>query len=281
MKKLVVLLSLLFFVSNIYAQKSELGIGLGFSTYYGDLSSDILQNDLKQSHPAIQVFYNYYMNQYLNTRIALGHGTISGDDSYSSRDWQLKRNLSFQSSITELSGIAEINILGIKHVINPFLFSGVNMFHYNPKTYYKGEWIYLQPLGTEGQGSYLHPDRRKYSLMDISLVFGGGVKIKINHSLILSLELGWRKTNTDYIDDVSKDYVGYSELKRTNGELAADLADRTGEYNGSDPVSRIPGLQRGGEKIQDYYTMSFVNFVYILNSGNPFKRRNKVSCPRF
>jgi len=281
MKKLVVLSFLLVFISNISAQKSEIGIGFGLSTYYGDLSGDILLNNLKQSHPAVQVIYNYYFNRYFNSRISLGHGTVSGDDSFSTKDWQKERNLSFQSSITELSGIAEFNILGINHRINPFLYSGVNIFHYNPKTFYKGEWIYLQPLGTEGQGSYLHPDRPKYSLMDISLIFGGGIKFKINPSLMLSLELGWRRTNSDYLDDISKDYVGYSELKRTNGELAATLADRTNEYNGFSPESRIAGSQRGGDKIKDYYSMSFINIVYTLNSGNPIKRRNKVICPGF
>ena len=281
MNKLIVGILLLFVFNNIYAQKNEFGIGLGVSTYFGDLSSDRMSNNLKQSHPAVQIYYNYYINQYFNSKIALGYGTISGDDSFSSENWQKERNLSFQSSITELSGMVEYNILGIDHLINPFLFSGVNVFHFNPQTKYNGQWVYLQPLGTEGQGSYLHPDRVKYSLIDISLIFGGGMKIKINQSLMLSIEFGWRRTNTDYLDDVSKDYIGYSELKRTNGELAANLADRTGEYNGFDPVSRIPGSQRGGEKVKDYYTMSFVNFVYILNSGNPFKRRNKVSCPRF
>lgn len=281
MKKLVVLISLLFFINNTYAQKSVLGAGLGFSTYYGDLSSDILQNDLKQSHPAIQLFYSYYINQYLNLKFDLGYGNVSGDDSYSSRDWQKERNLSFKSSVTEVSAIAEINFLGIKHKINPFLFFGVNMFHFNPKAYYNGQWIELQPLGTEGQGTYLYPDRKKYSLYEYSIIFGGGVKMQINQSVMLSFELGWRKTNTDYLDDVSKDYAGYEELKNTNGELAAELADRTDEYNGFDPATRIPGTQRGGEKVKDYYTMSFVNFIYILDKANLFKRRNKVVCPKF
>ena len=115
----------------------------------------------------------------------------------------------------------------------------------------------------------------------MSIAFGGGIKIKINQSLMLSVELGWRKTNTDYIDDVSKDFVGYSELKRTNGELAANLADRTNEYNGFSPLSRVPGTQRGGRINQDYYTMTFINLVYVLNSGNPFKTRKKLSCPKF
>ena len=282
MKKLIVILQVLFLLSNIQAQKSEFGIGLGFSTYYGDLSSDVLINNLKQSHPAGQIYYNYYISKYFNTRIALGHGTISGDDAFAEDIAQKERNLSFKSSITELSGLVEFNVLGLDYLINPYLFSGVNMFHFNPKTVYKGQWVYLQPLGTEGQGSELHPDRRKYNLTDISLVFGGGIKIKLSSSLMMSFELGWRRSNTDYLDDVSKDYVGYTELNRTNGQMAADLSDRTNEYYGKSEISLRPaGSKRGNNKAIDYYTMSFLNIAYTIHSGNPFKMRHRILCPGF
>ena len=267
-------------VSN--AQKSEIGYGLGFSTYFGDLNSQELKSNLDQSHPAIQVFYNYYVNQYLNTRISLGQGKISGYDSKSSLKWQNERNLSFESKITELTGVAEYNVLGLNYIVNPYVFAGVNYFRFNPKTMYNGEWIDLQPLGTEGQGSSVHPDRNKYKLYDISLVFGGGIKFKVNKSIIISTEIGWRRTNTDYLDDVSDDYVNYYELSRTNGQLAAKLSDRTSEYFGSNEIiDRETGEKRGGAKSRDYYTMTFVNIVYTLNSGNPFGNTKNVKCPKF
>ncbi len=241
MNKLIVVFSILFIVSNLNAQKSEFGLGIGVSTYYGDLSSPGLLNNLKQSHPAFDVFYNYYFNKNINTRLSLAYGKISGNDSYSSQSWQVERNLSFESSIYEFSGLIEYNILGTHHLINPYLFGGINTFHFNPKTLYKGDWVYLQPLGTEGQGSDLHPDRPKYNLVDMSIVFGLGTKVKVNKSLYIAFEIGWRRSNSDYLDDVSKDYVGYSELKRINGELAAELSDMTGEYFGNaDYAGRIP-----------------------------------------
>ena len=280
MKKLIVIIALFFFINSIYAQKSELGLGIGMSTYFGDLSSESLSVNLKQSHPAFQVFYNYYFNRFVNTRLSLGYGTLSGDDALSSKKWHVERNLSFRTSIFEFSGLVEYNIFGISHRINPFIFSGVNVFHYNPKTLYHGEWVFLQPLGTEGQGSFLHPDKVKYSLYDMSIVFGAGIKFRLSNSLMLSFELGWRRSNSDYIDDVSKDYVNYYELVRTNGQLAADLSDRTLELTGQKP-DRKSGSKRGGNLNKDYYTMTFVNFVYSIHSGNPFKSRNRVSCPHF
>jgi len=281
MKKLIVLLLLLFFINNINAQNSEIGIGLGISTYFGDLNTNKFYDDIKQSHPSVEIFYNYFLNPHFNLKIALGHGTISGDDSYSDKDWQKERNLSFSSIITELSGIVEFNILSNDHLIIPFIFSGGNAFYFNPKTLYKGEWVHLQPLGTEGQGSNLYPDRKKYKLVNFSLIFGAGIKFKINQLLTLSIEQGWRRTNTDYLDDVSKEYAGYENLKNTNGELAAILADRTNEYNGFDPLSRIPGTQRGGSKVKDFYTMSFVSLIYSLQDDIFVRKKNKVTCPKF
>ncbi|MEO8734182.1 MAG: hypothetical protein ABI373_07615, partial [Flavobacteriales bacterium] len=33
-----------------------------------------------------------------------------------------------------------------------YLFAGVGAFHFNPQAQYKGNWVDLRPLGTEGQG---------------------------------------------------------------------------------------------------------------------------------
>ena len=282
MRRLLIVSLLVFFVANIYAQKSEVGIGIGIATYDGDLSVKNVKSYISQSHPAIQVFYSYYFNRFLNTKVSLGATTLSASDSKSDIQWQKERNLSFKTNIYEFNAKGEYNIFGINHVVNPFIFAGVNAFSFNPKTKYNGEWVYLQPLGTEGQGSRLHPDKRKYKLYDISMVFGIGAKIRLNNSVTISVELGWRRTNTDYIDDVSGDYINYYELVRTNGKLAAELADRTNEYYGNNTViERRKGEVRGGAKIKDYYAISFVNFVYTLNSGNPFRYSRSVSCPRF
>ena len=282
MKKLMIISLAIFFAVNIFAQKSEVGIGLGIATYDGDLSTKNIKSYLSQSHPAIQVFYSYYFNQFLNTKLSLGAARLSGTDSKSELQWQKERNLSFQTNIMEFNARVEYNIFGRKYRLSPFIFGGVNAFSFNPKTKCKGEWVYLQPLGTEGQGSPLHPEMANYKLYDISMVFGLGAKFRVNNSVTISLELGWRRTNTDYIDDVGGKYVNYFELSRTNGELAAKLSDRTSEYFGNNTIiERETGEIRGGAKRKDYYAISFVNFVYTLNSGNPIKYRRSISCPRF
>ncbi|MEZ4906562.1 MAG: DUF6089 family protein [Saprospiraceae bacterium] len=274
------LVFIVLFSNMLYSQNSEFGIGVGQSKYYGDLSSS---GDFKNTiHPAFQLYYNYYFNKYLITRISLAHGKISGDDKYSTQQWQQERNLSFESSIIEGSIVAQLHVLGSDKFISPFFYGGFNVFHFNPKTLYKGEWVYLQPLGTEGQGSELHPEKIKYSLYDVSMVMGAGIKIRINSRFSLSFELGWRKCSTDYIDDISTNYVNYAEIKRTNGTLAAELSDRTPEYLGiENPLTRETGAIRGNPDNKDYYVMSFTNFVYKFNSDKTIKLSKKVKCPRF
>ena len=98
------------------------------------------------------------------------------------------------------------------------------------------------------------------------------------------MEAGFRKTFTDYLDDVSGSYVNYHELERENGQLAAELANRTGEYFGSDPVILPTGTQRGNEQADDWYFMGGVTISYnLIGSNNGLGRgsRNGFGCPRF
>ena len=86
------------------------------------------------------------------------------------------RGLHFKSPIYELSPQLEFNFLPYQpgHPIytwTPFVYGGVSLFNFNPKaenTYTNGEWVSLQELGTEGQGTTSYPDRKKYSLIQFS-----------------------------------------------------------------------------------------------------------------
>jgi hypothetical protein len=45
----------------------------------------------------------------------------------------------------------------------PYITIGGGVFSFDPYAYLRGEKIQLRPLGTEGQGSTLYPDRKQYS----------------------------------------------------------------------------------------------------------------------
>ena len=100
---------------------------------------------------------------------------------------------------------------------------GVGVFWFNPKALYGGTWYELQKLGTEGQG--LPNGAKKYSRISISIPMVIGVRFIVGKKMTIGLEYNFRKTFTDYIDDVSTTYYDNNLLKQSNGVVAAALAD--------------------------------------------------------
>ena len=80
--------------------------------------------------------------------------------------------------------------------------------------------------------------------------FGIGFKYHPNKSLTLSAEYGFRKSWTDYIDDVSTTYVDNAQLTYVAGELAAGLADRSGEVEPG--YVNAAGIKRGDDSLDDW-----------------------------
>jgi len=78
----------------------------------------------------------------------------------------------------------------------------------------------------------------------------------------MSIEYGIRKTFTDYMDDVSGNYVDPDLLLAYNGSLAADLSDPS---LGESTLSHA-GFNRGNSSTKDWYA-----FYGIMITFNPFK----------
>ena len=134
-----------------------------------------------------------------------------------------------------------------------YVFTGISGFKFNPKGYYNGNWIELQPLGTEGQGSFLYPEREKYKLFTIGVPIGVGYKFNLNNNLALNIAWSWTLTKTDYIDDVSLDYVNSNLLS----EQAQNLADKS--YSGF-----TDGSQRGNSENMDKFGFFGISLVYKI-----------------
>ncbi len=83
---------------------------------------------------------------------------------------------------------------------------GIGIFTFNPEARFGGdEWIDLQPLGTEGQW-LADPENRypePYELTQFNIPFGGGLRFRLSRRWDMEVEIGWRKTFTDYLDDVA------------------------------------------------------------------------------
>jgi hypothetical protein len=148
---------------------------------------------------------------------------------------------------------------------------------FNPSTKdSSGTKVYLQPLSTEGQGFY--NGRKKYSLHQFSIPFGAGVRFSVSPTIRLGFEIGMRKTNTDYLDDVSTTFVDQNTLLANRGQLAVDLAFRADELMSglSYPAG---GSKRGEIKNKDWYYFSgFILSIKLPGiTGN--SRKSKTGCP--
>jgi hypothetical protein len=122
----------------------------------------------------------------------------------------------------------------------------------------------------------MYPDRKQYSLVNIAFPFGGGMKFVIGKTLVITPELGFRYTNTDYLDDVSKSYVNLDTLKAYKGTLAKNMS-----YRGKDVNNPNDGFQRGDIKSNDWYWFGNITVtVFFRAFGNP-KEYIKTRCPAF
>ena len=84
--------------------------------------------------------------------------------------------------------------------------------------------------------------------------------------LMINLEYGFRKTFTDYLDDVSTVYVDPAVLEAESSELAARMADRT--QNGNAEI----GSNRGNSTSDDWFSFAGIGLTFRIGG-----RRN--TCP--
>jgi len=283
-----ILIFIILFIPVLASAQMEVGLMAGASNYQGDLAPESTGASFGQTHAAFGGFFRYNITNHITARLNVFYGTLSGDDAKAESNWRKERNLSFRTRVLEAGLTCEYNILGYQpynyeKVFSPYIFAGITGFRYNPEAYYDNRWIELQPLGTEGQGL---PDRpEQYSRVSFAIPFGFGVKYAINDKWNVGLEAGFRKTFTDYLDDVSTEYVAYNELLVGNGELAAALGNRTGEYLGTEPVSVATGTGRGDSEDDDWYFIGGITLSYNFSDnglvGARRKNGKRSGCPTF
>ncbi len=210
----------------------------GFANYIGDLQSKAYTT--QQSNGAFGAGLQYDLNGHFSILGNGSFGRISAADGYSNQADLRARNLNFESNIYEGNLLLEYNLLDLRtHKITPYAFAGVALFHFNPYTYdTAGRKIYLHGLSTEGEGLAAYPGKKEYSLYQISIPFGGGIKFRISDRVVLAYEIGMRKTFTDYLDDVSGTYISQAALLAAKGPTAVELAYRGNELKDGAPYPR-------------------------------------------
>jgi hypothetical protein len=226
-----------------YGQKLNLTMFTGISNYVGDLQDKRFL--INQARPAAGVGLSFQVSDQVVFRSLLTYSTVAGNDKYNNGRSK-PRNLNFTSKILEGQIAAEYYLRSLdQYWITPYLLLGAGVYHFNPATKDSAgvNW-YLATLHTEGEG---FNNRPPYSLWQVCIPFGGGVKYAINENFCIGVELGIRKLFTDYLDDVSTTYVDKDLLLSKAGAKAVELAYRgTGTY----PAA---GSQRGSPAHKDWY----------------------------
>ncbi|MFQ5447885.1 MAG: DUF6089 family protein [Saprospiraceae bacterium] len=268
------------------AQYLDAGILVGGANYLGDLSNNSSTVYLGETKLAYGAFARYNFNDYWAVRLGVNAGKIAGQDANIRNDAFLRdRNLSFRTNLLEVALTGEFNILGYQpnglySPLSPYVFAGVAFTNFTPKARFEGNWVELQPLGTEGQG--MPGFGSPYKKSTFSIPFGVGVKYALTDKINLGLELGARRSFTDYLDDVSGNYVSYPELLAGNGTLAATLGNRTGELKGGEPVIVETGTRRGDNAAADWYFIAGVtvsyNFMENGLMGSRHRSKSKKGC---
>ena len=253
--------------SNIH--QGEFGVGIGLGHYFGDLNTRAAINRPKFSGG---MFFIKQFNNYIGIKIAGDYAFLGYSDKYSKNDVQKRRNLSFNTNLWEASISGYFNFFKFMPGVagynyTPYVSLGVGIFSYDPYAYLQGQKYFLRPLGTEGQGDSLYPDRKQYNSMALCFPLTVGFKYALNENLNVFGEIGYRFTNTDYLDDVSTTYAGpeaFPAIPQPDGSLIPSAAyllqDRS--YETGTPIG-IKGRQRGNSLQKDAYVL--LHFGVSLN----------------
>lgn len=257
------------------AQGGHIGVFGGPAAYSGDLSTGIFPR--KITNGVLGLSYNQELSDRFMLRLGYFYSVVGGADRYNRKPTLSLRNLSFETKINEFSVIGEyyLKILSLQQRYAPYIFAGFGIFTFDPYAYdLNGNKVYLQPLSTEGQGLTGYPDRKPYKLTQPAIPFGAGIKFVISKKIRVGIETGIRKLFTEYLDDVSTNYVDRDDLLAARGPLAVELAYRGDEVEGGSPFYPGEGEKRGNPKSKDYYYFAGVHLTYALT-----ERRPPTGCP--
>ena len=253
MPKFVLIIFLFLISYNLKAQTWEFGAGVGAAGYMGDLN---INDPIKPSGPSFGVFAKRNFNGYLAIRASYNFGIISAADSTSKNPQFQQRNLSFTTTLNEVSVMGEFNFFNYipqvgRNRYTPYVYLGVGLVTYTPTTVYQGQKYDLRSLQTEGQ-------KKPYPTTAFSIPYGAGFKYNIAGSVTLGVEIGYRNPNTDYLDDVG----GYYAFKGHN-TIQEILSDRSGEKTGV--YTGSPGTQRGDLVPRDtyFFTQFTISYTFI------------------
>jgi hypothetical protein len=295
MKKIFLLLLLFASITGWSQYQWDYGLKLGAANYLGDIGGKEQQRrdlfwdmHLGQTRYAVGAFGRYKFSKRFALSAGVDHLLIQDADQFTTYIPRRARNLNFRNRMFELSARAEFtlwydNDVGNRGYYNPdyklYGFLGLAAFYSNPQArlvydesekefaaslggdtaslvpgeYVNDNWYSLRPLSTEGA---------TYSNFGIAIPMGIGMYFTFNKSWRIGWEICWRKTFTDYLDDVSTYYNKPNPEDASTYNLSLALQSQT--YQGLlDDQNELLSFEGGNPIYEEILpSMSINDFRY-------------------
>ncbi|MBI1287043.1 MAG: outer membrane beta-barrel protein [Flavobacteriales bacterium] len=241
---IVIALFIISFTEEANAQgKLGVFVGVGTMFYSGDLQEHLWP------HPAtmrwtVDAGLHWQITRRWGLQLNYTLGEITASDQFAAAAWRKNRDLRFRSLVHEIGLRGTFDILpNDKWKFLPYITAGVSALNFEPKR----DGVALRPLQTEGVA---------YSNWTVSIPTGLGLKYQINCRWGLKGEVLYHWTITDYLDDVSGNYI-------------APTGDANRDFY-SDPGSvSTPGKMRGNPKFKDgFFDVNVGVVFYFVGCGS-------------
>ncbi len=229
----------------------SVGLAANSINYFGDIvpKNNLASFDIEFTRPNVGLFVQRRIFPAVTLRLNAAWGQMAGSDLRTSDPedletggyYRYRRNLHFRNTIYELSSTIIYDFVKNPSLSYrrpdmpiPYALAGVGVFYHNPQAIrpegFSGtEWVDLRPLKTENQVT-------PYAPIGISVPVGIGVRYRLSRKVDVAFEMAYRFTFTDYLDDVSGDYLDPAEF---SDDLARALHDRSAE-----PIDMMSGEAR-------------------------------------
>jgi hypothetical protein len=132
-----------------------------------------------------------------------------------------------------------------------------------------------------------YPDNKPYSLTQYNIPMGFGIKYFVSDRFNISSECLYRKSFTDYIDDVSTNYIDpiYFDkyLSAADAAIAKQIHDKVYGILTPGVTRYAPGTMRGNKNQDDAYFSFLMKFGVRLGPiyENEIQRKasHNLRCP--
>ncbi len=282
MKQFFVLVLVVFSFSLKSQWLWDFGVNASAANYLGDIGGGagtrrdfVADLKLAKTRWNFGGFVRYKWRPKVSLKLAVDYLRLEGDDKLSKNPGRQYRNFNFRNDIYDVAVTGEYffyenNDLGntyrYRNGLRAYVFAGVGGFISNPKTYYKGQWVALQPLAIEGY---------HYRKFVMNIPMGVGLYLTLNKKNRIGFEINYRKTFTDYLDDISGNYPASNP-----GDMPDDFYIRTMELGPSaeaaNPAAykahQFGGYKRGDSKHKDAYITVGFSYSRVLRGKSSFYR---------